>query len=166
MLDKAKIGFIYSFECYDPEGKLVWEHKVKNLLPESSVAYLLGAALAGGSQLTSWYIGLWTAAHVPAGTDTMTTVVTTAVEATAYAGTERPAFTPDAIAGGVFANVGAPTEITFNAPTTIRGGFITSNITRGNTGGLLLSEVALPSPEVVKIGNVLKVTAGLSLVSI
>lgn len=164
MIDKQKIGFVYKFECFAADGTKKWEETAENLLPNESVAYFLNTGLAGGTQLTSWYVGLLDEAHVPAITDTMTTMV--AKEADAYSGTNRIALTPDAIAGGVFANVAAPSEFTFTGGATIRGGFITSNITRGNTSGLLLSVVALSSPKVMAATDVLQVTAGLALATV
>ena len=166
MIEKAKAGFIYKFECIRPDGTVRWEEEVHNLLPNESVAYILGAALASGSQLGTWYIGLFESAHTPAVTDTMTTAVSTAVESVAYSGTSRLTMTPDAITSGVFSNSSTPVEFTFTGPATIRGGFITSNILRGNTAGMLLSIVSLSSAKTMVADEILKVTAGMSLATI
>ena len=164
MIDKQEFGFIYTFECFRADGKPKWKETVRNLLPNESVAYFLSTGCAGGAQFSTWYIGLLKEAHTPVITDTMATVA--AKEAIEYSGTNRLLMTPDAIANGVFADVATPTLFTFTSGATIRGGFITSNILRGNSSGLLLSVVALASPKTVAATDILKVTSGLALATL
>lgn len=166
MITKVKLGFEYTFTCKDACGHFKWSEVQHNLLPDEGIEYILDSALLAASQYSSWYIGLYENAHTPAVTDDMTAAVTTAGESTDYSGSVRGTLTPDALASGVFSNAGTPTEFTFSAGATIRGGFITSSNARGTTSGLLLSIVALSSPRVMAVGDVLSVTAGLSLATV
>lgn len=166
MINESKAGLVYTFTAIRKDGSIKWVEKVHNLLPDESVAYILGAALNGGAQFSTWYIGITENSYTPLTTNTMTNAVNDAGESVAYAGTSRPTLSPDAISGGVFANTSSPTRIEFTASATIQGGFITSNITRGNTAGLLLSIVALGSAKTMDAGEVLEVTAGMSLTTI
>ena len=58
-----------------------------------------------------------------------------------YDGTVRLTLTPDALAAGLWSNIGTPVEFDFNTGAeVIRGGIITSSNSRGGATGLLLSE--------------------------
>lgn len=164
----AKLGFVYVFECIGRDGRLKWRERQENLIPDVGRDYLLNAGLLGGSQLSSWFIGLYANARTNAVTDTMTTLMADAGEITDYttAGSNRLALTPDALSNGVFSNLGNPAEFEATADFTVRGGFITSNATQGSTAGTLLSLVANASPKPVETGEILRVTAGLSLLSV
>lgn len=163
----AKIGFVYHFECFDAAGKLKWEDTAHNIIPDQGRDYILNAALLLGSQFNSWFIGLYEGSYAPQAGDTMATFVASATEiTTAYDEVSRPALTPDALSGGVYINAASKAVFTFNAAKTVRGGFISSGSVKGGTTGVLLSAVLAGSPKPVGAGEALRVTAGLSLVTI
>lgn len=167
MLTKAKIGFEYVFQCYSPAGVLLWEEKAKNLIPNEGRDYMLNASLLAGAQFSSWYIGIYEGAYTPQTSDTMATLPASATEiTTAYSEAARVLLVPDALSGGLYVNDATPAEFTFTAPKTVRGGFISSGSTKGGTTGVLLSAVLASSPRAVDTGEVLRVRAGLSLVTI
>lgn len=166
-MSRARIGFEYKFECFGADGRLKWGFTEHNIIPNEGRDYILNAALLLGPQFSNWYIGLYEGAHAPQATDTMAGFVAAATEiATAYNEAARPALTHDALAGGVYANSASPAVFTFNAPKTVRGGFISSGAVKGGTTGILLSAVLAPSPKDVIAGDQLRVTAGLSLVTV
>ena len=166
-ISAGKIGFRYVFECVGTDGGVKWRFEEDNVIPGEGRDYLMNAALLGGSQFTNWFIGLYEGAHAPVVGDTMATFPGTATEITgAYTEASRVSFVPDALSGGVFANAGSPAIFTFNAPKTVRGGFISSAATKGATTGVLLSAVLASSPKIVGAGEALRVTAGLSLISL
>lgn len=164
----GKLGFVYEYECIGTDGKVKWRSREENLIPDVGRDYLLSAALLGGSQLSSWFIGLYENSRTNSVSDTMTTLMADAGEITAYttSGSNRLALTPDALSGGVFSNLGNRAEFTFTSTKTVRGGFISSTSTQGSTAGLLLSLVANSSPKTVDPGEILRVTAGLSMTNL
>ena len=166
-ISKARIGFEYTFECFDQDGRLKWAFTEHNLIPNEGRDYLLNAGLLAGAQLSSWYIGLYEGAHTPLATDTMAGFPAAATEiTTAYDEVSRPALVPNALSGGVYINTASPAVFTFNAAKTVRGGFITSGSVKGGVTGVLLSAVLASSPKDVVALDQLRVTAGLSLVTI
>jgi len=167
VIERQKIGFVYCFECLDRHGKRKWRFYETNLIPNEGRDYILNAALNAGAQLSTWYIGLYSGSYAPVATDTMATFPAAATEiTTAYSEGTRPALTPDALAAGLWANLATPATFTFTAAsTTVRGGFISSGSAKGGTTGVLLSAVLAGSPKTVLVGEVLKVSAGLTLVT-
>jgi hypothetical protein len=69
------------------------------------------------------------------------------------------------LASGLWSNAASPAEFTMNAPKTIYGGFITSGSVKAGTTGVLLSAVKAGTSKPVIAGDVLKVTAGITLSS-
>lgn len=164
----GRLGFVFVYECIGRDGKLKWRTREENLIPDVGRDYLLNAGLLGGSQLSSWFIGLYANARSNAVGDTMTSLMADAGEITNYVttGNNRLVLTPDALSNGVFSNQGNPAEFEATANFTVRGGFISSIAPRGGTAGTLLSLVANASPKTVETGEILRVTAGLSLLTI
>jgi hypothetical protein len=164
---KAKIGFVYRFEHLSADGDVLSVEDVHNLIPDQGRDYILTAALLLGSQFNNWFIGLYEGSYAPQASDTMATFVASATEITAaYAEAARLALVPNALAAGVFVNAASPAVFTFTAEKTVRGGFISSGSVKGGATGILLSAVLASSPKVVGAGESLRVTAGLSLVTV
>lgn len=167
MKSLAKIGFVYRFEHLSVDGDVLSIDETHNLIPDQGRDYLLNAGLLAGSQFSNWYVGIYEGSYAPQPTDTMATFAAAATEiTTAYSETSRGRLVPDALAGGVYANAATPLTFTFTTATAVRGGFISSGSVKGGTTGVLLSAVLASSPKSVGIGESLRVTAGLSLVTI
>lgn len=164
----GKLGFVFVYECIGRDGKLKWGERVENLIPNVGRDYLLNAGLLGGSQLSNWFIGLYANARSNSVNDTMTTLMADAGEITGYVttGGNRLALTPDPLSNGIFSNLGNRAEFAMTANVTVRGGFIASTAQQGGTAGTLLSLVANTSPKPVLNGEILRVTAGLSLITV
>jgi hypothetical protein len=160
------IGFVYYLECVSPDGEVRWQERWENLIPNEGRDYILNSALNGAAQLSTWYNGLYEGNYTPQATDTMATFVANATEITAYSGAARPVLVDDPLANGLFANTTTKAEFTFTADKTVRGGFISSGSLKGGTTGVLLSAVLGSSPKTVAAGEILRVTAGLSLVTV
>lgn len=166
-ISKARIGFKYTFEHLSANGDVLSVEEAHNLIPDQGRDYLLSAGLLAGSQFSSWYIGLYEGAHSPVAGDTMANFVASATEiTTAYSEANRLLLVPDALASGLYVNAGSPAIFTFTAEKTVRGGFISSGAVKGGTTGILLSAVLSSSPKPIGAGESLRVTAGLSLVTV
>jgi len=167
-LELARIGFIYDLTYIARDGSVKWRERVHNLIPYAGRDYILNASLLGGSQLTTWFIGLYQNARTPLAADTMATLIADCGELVTYTnvGGNRLALTPDALSNGVFSNLGTPAEFEFTADRTVRGGFISSSAPQSGTTGTLLSAVQLSTPKVITTGEKLQVVAGLSLTTV
>lgn len=167
MKSLAKIGFKYTFEHLSANGDVLSVEEAYNIIPDEGRDYFLNSALLGGSQFSSWYCGLYEGAHDPQENDTMAGFAAASTEiTTAYSEPTRGLIVPDALAGGVYVNGATPLVFTFTAEKIVRGGFISSGSVKGGTSGVLLSAVLASSPKVVGVGEALRVTTGLSLVTL
>jgi hypothetical protein len=132
------------------DGTLKWEHSEYNLVVNEGLKYMNDAALYGGTQLTTWYLGLYGAAasNTPAATDTMASHAGW-TEVTAYTQATRPqcVFAAGTLADpSVMTNTASPATFTINATTVVGGAFLTSNNTKGGTTGTLFSAADFQSP--------------------
>lgn len=103
--------------------------------------------------------------YTPIAGDTAATFPASATESAAYAEATRPALVLGAVTAGAVDNVASRAEFTANASKTFYGGFVSSAAAKGSTSGVLLSAVRFASPKVLSSGEILRVTAGFTLVS-
>jgi hypothetical protein len=163
--EKAKSGFTYLVEVINKDGAVVDSETVKNLMPVEGINHMLGVTMKQAAQVATWYVGLYEGAYTPQSTDLASTFPGLATEATAYDEAARVALVSGPVAGGVVSNTGDRAEFTFNATKSIAGGFISSTSTKGGTTGVLLSAVRFSSPKAVENGFILRITAGLQIIS-
>lgn len=164
LLNRCKIGFVYNFEYVDRYGRVKWRERLTNLIPTAGLTYLINAAMTGGSQYDTWYIGLSGTSYAPIAGETMTTLLTNAPEFTNYSNAARVTLVPDVVSAGLYANTDSPAEFTFTGTGSIALGFLSSNSVKLSTSGLLISAVQFPSPRVIEeIGDKLRVVAGIEL---
>jgi len=165
--ERAKIGFVYRVEHIGMDGSIISDELVHNVIPDVGRDYLLTSSLLNGSQYAAFYIGLYTAARTPLTGDDMASFLTDAEESISYDGVVRLTLIPDALVSGLYSNAGTPAEFDYNTSAeTVRGGFITSSASRGASTGLLLSAVLFPTPKIMDVGETLRVTAGIQLVTV
>jgi len=164
MNEQAKIGFVYQLELIK-DGVVVDAWQDTNVIPLEGIHHMFNGLMLGGAQVTQWYIGLYENNYTPSSSDEMATFPTLAGETTVYENASRHAFAAATPTGGVISNAGTPAEVAFTATRTIRGGFIASAALKGSTAGVLLSAVRFSSPRQVDAGSILRVTAGLQLIS-
>lgn len=162
MNSDATIGFVYTVETLKG-GKVVDAFTVHNLVPTEGANAILSGALLGGAQVGTWYIGLYEGDYSPSVGDTAALLPSLATECTAYSGATRQPWVPGAAVGGAASNTASKAEFTFIADKTVRGGFMSSAPAKGATTGALVSIVRFPSPRVLDLDSVLRVTAGIVL---
>lgn len=169
MINKSKAGGVFRIQCLDPNGNLKWEAESHNLVVNVGLKYMNEAALGNGTQITSWYIGLYGAAssNNPAAGDTMSSHIGW-TEETGYSNATRPACTfgtSTTADPSVISNTASPASFNINASATIGGAFLTSNDTKGGTTGTLFSaaDFAAPGDRTVASGDTLNVVYTFSL---
>lgn len=116
-------------------GKIIDEWDDHNLITDEGINNLLDVYLRNQTNAGTWYIGLFEGNYTPLVTDTGATIAANADETTALTNTVRPTWTPAAAAAKAITNSASKATFTFNADTTIYGGFlISNNVIGGNTG--------------------------------
>ena len=68
--DEPKLRGHYEFKLLDPDGKLIREWELDNLVVYQGLNDLLNVYLNSGSQKTQWYVGLFQGNYAPSPTDT------------------------------------------------------------------------------------------------
>ena len=167
--ERGGAGGVFTVTCFDKDGNLKWEEKSHNLVVNVGLEYMNDAALGGGSQITTWYIGLYGAAasNSPAAGNTMLSH-SSWTEVTAYDETTRRTCTfgtPTIANPSVITNSASTAEFTMNATTVVGGAFLTSDDTKGGTIGTLFSAADFQSPgdRSVVDNDILRVTYTFSL---
>ncbi len=163
LFSAVKVGFVYYLVCRDKHGIIKWKTTEHNLIPSAGVDYIVGAAMGGISQYTSWYMGLSETSYPPVAAETMLSLMINAPECQKYSGGQRKILTPGPISDGIYANIGAPAEFTFTSSANIKLLFISTGIAQLSTTGLLISVVQLSSPKVADVGNTVTALAGMQL---
>ena len=142
------------------DGKIIDEFDIENLVVNQGLNYMLGATLAGGSQITTWYIGLFSGNYTVLATDTASVIASNSTEATAYTAGARQAWTANSstVTGESTSNSSAQASFTFNSSITVYGGFLISSATLSGTSGTLFSGAQFGASKAVVSGDILLLT--------
>lgn len=146
-------------------GIIIDEFDIKNLVVNQGLNYALNAALAGGAQLSSWYLGLFSGNYTVLATDTAATIAANATEVSAYTAGARVVWTPASASGQSISNSGSTATFTFNASVTVYGAFLVSSNTINGTAGSLFSGAQFGSSKSVISGDQLVLTYTYTLAS-
>lgn len=159
----------FTLECYDKDGNLKWKAKNHNLVVNVGLQYMCSTGLTNGTQITTWYIGLYGAgaSNTPAASDTMSSHAGW-TEVVPYSNATRPTCTfatATTANPSVATNSASAASFSINATAVIGGAFLTSNNTKSGTTGTLFSAADFQSPgdRTVASGDTLNVTYTLSL---
>lgn len=145
------------------DGQVIDRWTEKNLIPQQGLDHMLDVTCKGGSQVGTWYVLIYEGNYTPVSTDTAATFPGLATECTAYAEATRPTWNEGAISTGSVSNTLNKAEFTINASKTIYGCALVSVATKGSTSGILLSAVKFGTSKAYTSGDVLRVTAPVSL---
>ena len=148
--ESVKAGGVFAIECIDKDGNLKWKAESKNLVVNQGLQTMNAVYFTSGTQITTWYIGLYGAAssNNPAAGDTMSSHAGW-TEVTAYSNANRPTATfatPTTADPSVVTNSASPASFNINGTATVGGAFLTSNNTKGGTTGTLFSAADFQSP--------------------
>ncbi|MDQ8046904.1 MAG: hypothetical protein REI11_20030 [Patulibacter sp.] len=165
MNSRGRLGFTYTVEVESPDGTISQRETVHNLLPDEGIAHMLAVTFKGAAQVPTWYIALYKGNYSPTAAITAATFPALATEFTDYTPSARVEFNEGAVSGGALNNGANRAEFTATADATVYGGVITSSSPKGSVTGVIASAVRFSSPKVLATGDVLRVTAGVSLVS-
>ena len=151
----ARVGGVFSVECVGADGKVKWREESHNIVVTTGLQYILDAALAGGTAITSWYVGLIGSSPTLAAADTPASH-SGWNESAAYSNSTRPAWTKTR-AAQTMSNSASKASFSINGTATIYGAFIISDSAKSGTAGTLLCECAFASSRSVLSGDTLNV---------
>lgn len=127
----------WQITCRDKHGNIKWTDHIDNLVTNAGLNYLLDAGLSGGTQVTTWYVGLTDGTPTAAAGDTMASHDGW-TEVEAYDEATRVAWMDGGVSNQSVSNSGSPAEFTISTnSTTVGGAFLVSNSTKGGTTGTL-----------------------------
>ena len=142
LTDKNSFKGVYTFK-HIRDGQVIWEETKENLIVDQGINYIMDAALANGSALTSFFIGLYKNNYTPIAGDVMATFPGGGVaneSTTDYSEATRPAWTEAGVTAKVITNTASPATFTFTGVSTvIWGAFLSSSSVKGGTSGTLIS---------------------------
>jgi hypothetical protein len=156
----------YSVECIGPDGNLKWREDIKNTTLNAALADLLAVYFKGGTQKTSWYVGLKGSGSI-ANADTSASHAGW-TEGTAYSAANRPGLTLGSVTGTVTAscdNSGAVASFAMNGAYTVAGAFVASSNVKSSASDLIYGAADFTTPRSGGSGDTINVTVTLTTAS-
>lgn len=139
---KIKIQSIWTIEHWRGD-QLLTTRIEENLCPDEFINYVLDVALSGGSQITTWYLALFSDNHTPVAGDTYATPGFT--EADGYDETERPTWNEGGVSAKSITNSSNKATFTMDGTDgTVYGAALVSDNTKDDQAatGAVLGPVA------------------------
>lgn len=150
----------YIIECHDKFGNLKWREEIFNTVVTGGLNHVLNSEFKGGTQVTSWYVGLKGTGAIAAA-DTLASHASW-TEVTAYTG-NRQALTLGTVASGSVDNSASKAVFAMNGPYTAAGAFVASVNT--GTSGTLYGAADFSSARSGDNGDTLTVQINLSAIT-
>ncbi len=131
------------------DGKVIDEWEDENLVVNEGLNSLLSVYFNGGTQITTWYCGVFEGNYTPVATVTAATIASASTECTAYASATRPEWVEAAPSSQSITNSASRASFVFNASKTIYGAFLVSTSTKSGTSGTLFSAARFSTSKAV-----------------
>jgi len=139
-------------------GEKIDEFLCDNIVVNEGLDHALNVILTGGTQVGTWYLGLFEGNYTPVPTVTGATIAAASTETTAYTETTRQTYNDAAASAQSVTNSASRATFTMNATKTIFGAFLASNATRGATSGVLFSAARFSASKSVVASDQLLLT--------
>ena len=146
-------------------GDVVDEWSADNIVVNEGLNHMIGVELGAATQLTSWFLGLFSGNYTPVASDAAATFVGSATEVTTITNTSRPIWTPATAAGQSITNAASQATFTFNAAGSVYGAFLSSSAVLGSAVGTLFSAARFSAVKTVAVNDQLLMTYTLSAAS-
>jgi len=159
MNDSERFGFsgLYLAQGFDERGRFLWERTINNRIVAQGLDYQLSAGLAGGTPITTWYVGLTDSLPATAASDTLASHPGW-VEVTDYTGT-RQTWVPGTVAGQSVDNSASKAVFPITQNGTVIGGAFLAEVATGSVGILYSVGAFTAGDETLNAGSTLEVTA-------
>lgn len=149
---------LFVIEHRNKDGRLIGLYRVPNGIVDVGMNHILETEFHGGSQVSTWYIGLVDNSGFTAFSDSDTMSSHSGwSESTVYSQSTRPQWTCGAATSRQITNA-STVDFSINGSATLKGIFITSDNTKSGTSGTLWATAAFSSTVSVQNGDTLKIT--------
>ena len=142
--EKQRIGGVFKFELIR-DGVKIDEWESDNIMTDEGLDYELEVGVANGTQISTWYVGIFKGNYTPDGTETGATIALDCTEATEYTAGTRQTYVPGAVATQSVDNSASKASFTINATVTIYGAFLAQDSAKNGTTGKALCISRFPS---------------------
>ena len=137
----------YRFEARDPDGNIKWVEEVNNIIVNTGLDNILDEYYKGSAYTAAFYVGLTDGTPTVAAGDTMASHAGW-VEVTAYDEAVRQDLTLGSVSSQSVDNTASKAVFTISADsTTVGGGFIATNSTKGGSTGTLVGAAAFTAAD-------------------
>jgi len=159
IIGMARPQGIWRARLLGPDGEVKWEEDWHNDVVDEGQDKLLADTLNGGTQVTTWYIGLIDGGSPTiAETDTLSSNGWT--ENQNYSAGSRPTWSSGSVSGQSIDNSGSVASFSISTNgQTIGGAFLASDSTKGGTSGTLYAAGTFGNSKNADSGDTLEVTA-------
>lgn len=161
----CRLGFVYTGEVIAPDGTVTQIGIDENLIPQSGINQLATLITGVGSPISVYYTGVFANNYVPTNSTTSADLQTGAGESVAYSQASRPVWNKTYDGVSLITSFASRSDFTFTADTTLYGGFLVSDATKGGSSGVLLSIARFATPYVVPTGSTFRLGVSITLVS-
>lgn len=157
---QARVAGHWAVTIRDPQGNVIREDAFQNIVVNEGLDELLTQALNGGTQTTTWYLGLTDGTPTTAAGDTLSSHDGW-TEVTDYDETNRVEWASGSVSGQSIDNSDSVATFTISTDgTTVGGAFLASDDTKSGTTGTLYAVGAFSGGDVtLSSGSTLEVTA-------
>jgi hypothetical protein len=129
-------------------GHVIDEWEDHNIYLNQGIDHLLATEFTGGSQISNWYMAVYSGNYTPTASDTASSLPGNATESSAYTSSTRVPYSGVESSQQV-TNSAAPASFTFTGSVTIYGAWLTSASAKGSTSGVAAAAAQFSSPKTV-----------------
>lgn len=140
------------------KGEVIDEFEDHNLVVNEGLNHILNTQFNGGTQVTTWYLGIFEGNYTPVATVTAATIASASTETTAYVSATRPEYVEASASSQSITNSANRASFVFNASKTIYGAFLVSTNTKSGTTGTLFSAARFSTSKAVATDDELLLT--------
>ena len=138
--------------------KVVDEWDFDNIVVNEGLNSALNVIFSGASQITAWYIGLFSGNYTPIPADTGATIAANSTEFSGYVSGVRQAFSTVSSTAQLITNTASKASFVFTGGATLYGAFLASSSTINGTTGALMSAARFPAARTVYAADQLLLT--------
>lgn len=160
-----QLGGVFTVE-HMRDGELIDTWQAPNIVTNEGLNHTLNVLLNGGTQVGTWYIGLFEGNYTPVSTVTAATITAASTECIAYDETVRQTYVEAVATAQVTTNTASKATFTMNATKTIYGAFLVSASAKSATSGTLLAAAPFSASKAVVATDQLLVTYAITASSV
>jgi hypothetical protein len=133
-----------------------------NIVVNQGLDHVLSITLGAGTQITSWFVAIFSGNYTPLATDNASNIASNSTEATGYSEATRIAYVPDAVSAQNIQNATTTADFSITSSFTVFGAFLVSASAKNAVTGTLMAASRFAASRAVVNLDTLRVTYGLT----